>query len=433
MPLSSLLPSPSTLFKSLFTTACVLLTTGGTALYLFQNRLIYPSNLPSGSRENVPKPDEFGFDQDCWEEVELRAPDGVRLRAYVVLYKRGGTQPRERPTVLMLHANAGNVGHRLPITKVFWSKMRCNVVALSYRGYGKSEGSPSEKGLKLDSQTALDYILSHPELEKTDVFLYGQSIGGAVAIHLASQNAQRLKGLVIENTFMSLPDLIPQLLPLLTPFLPFLLTQIWPSKTYIASIPSDFPVLFLAGSRDELVEPGQMKGLWGRCKSKRKEWKEFEYGTHNDTCIQPHYFTHIANFISTVTDQPLPEIFTTQPPSTSVDKPVTNRIDTAPPVDTRKEKEADPVSPTKSDAESLSSISSSSRLSNNSGSSSFEFVDRLEGQTEGELLEGKEAITAGSMGLREEAEEVIRGVDEEVNAKIGGKEGRSEEWVKSEL
>jgi fermentation-respiration switch protein FrsA (DUF1100 family) len=45
--------------------------------------------------------------------------------------------------------------------------MRCNVLALSYRGYGLSEGHPSEKGLKLDAQTALDYIVSHPLLEKT--------------------------------------------------------------------------------------------------------------------------------------------------------------------------------------------------------------------------------------------------------------------------
>lgn len=60
------------------------------------------------------------------------------------------------------------------------------------RSYGRSEGSPNEKGIKLDAQTALDYILSNGELEKTPIFLYGQSIGGAVAIHLASQNAQRV-------------------------------------------------------------------------------------------------------------------------------------------------------------------------------------------------------------------------------------------------
>ncbi|GAA5907824.1 hypothetical protein JCM6882_004567 [Rhodosporidiobolus microsporus] len=429
MPLFSFLPSPATFLKALATTLALALTGSGTALYLLQTRLIYPSNLPSGSRENVPTPDEFGIEQP-WEDVELKAPDGVRVRAYVIKYARGGTEPRSRPTVLMLHANAGNVGHRLPIAKVFWSKMRCNVVALSYRGYGKSEGSPSEKGIKLDSQTALDYILSQPELEKTDIFLYGQSIGGAVAIHLASQNARsgRVKGLVIENTFMSLPDLIPHLLPLLRPFLPFLLTQIWPSKSSIASLPSDFPVLFLAGVRDELVEPGQMKGLWELCSSERKEWKEFEFGTHNDTCIQPHYFTQIARFIASVSDLPLPDLFaapaSASQPFPTTARPSTEPMSTAPAPTAAKIKELDaekddsaaaPASPTKSEA-SLSLSASSG-----SGASSFELVEPESGaevETEGEKLEDEGGISAGGMGPREEVGEVKR---------------EAEGWVKSEL
>lgn len=163
--------------------------------------------------------------------------------------------------------------------------------------------SANEKGIKLDAQTALDYVLSHEKLEKTKLYLYGQSIGGAVSIFVASQNAQRVHGLIIENTFLSLvrlfgsfltkqqfrtdvssdsqPKLVPHVLPFLSPFVPFLLHQIWPSERYISTLPKDFPVLFLAGSRDELVEPGQMKGLWKVCGSDNKEWKEFENGTHS--------------------------------------------------------------------------------------------------------------------------------------------------------
>jgi fermentation-respiration switch protein FrsA (DUF1100 family) len=180
--------------------------------------------------------------------------------------------------------------------------------------YGHSEGSPSERGLKLDSQTALDYILSHPKLEKTPIFLYGQSIGGAVAIDLAARNVQRLKGLIIENTFLSLvrplsfpsfahhhrlsflvqPDLIPTLMPYLKPFLPLLLNQIWPSYRSIATLPADFPVLFLAGERDEIVEPNQMKGLWDACKSDKKEWRGFKFGTHSSS--------HSLSFLSSSPD-----------------------------------------------------------------------------------------------------------------------------------
>lgn len=86
-----------------------------------------------------------------FEDVELTTPDFVRIKAYLML--QNGDKPESRPTVVLFHANAGNVvrtiaaqasdssadplaeqGHRLPIAKVFYKKMRCNVLALSYRG-----------------------------------------------------------------------------------------------------------------------------------------------------------------------------------------------------------------------------------------------------------------------------------------------------------
>lgn len=91
-------------------------------------------------------------------------------------------------------------------------RFSCNVVAISYRGYGHSSGSPSEKGILLDSQTALDYIQSHPILQSSPLFLYGQSLGGAVAIGLASDqvNQGKITGVILENTFA---NLVSSLLP----------------------------------------------------------------------------------------------------------------------------------------------------------------------------------------------------------------------------
>lgn len=90
---------------------------------------------------------------------------------------------------------------------------------LSTRRYGLSEGSPSEQGIKMDSQLALDYILSHPLLEKTSVILYGQSIGGAVATALASSNPGRIKGVILENTFTSLADVAGESMPVAKPYI----------------------------------------------------------------------------------------------------------------------------------------------------------------------------------------------------------------------
>ncbi|GAA5882152.1 hypothetical protein JCM1840_002029 [Sporobolomyces johnsonii] len=397
--LADYFPSLRFVLKLLAGTLVVSVGGAGTALYLAQTRLIYPANFPQGSRQNVPTPDQFGM---SYEDVTLTTPDGVRVKAFLMLHDRDGVDPSDRPTVLLLHANAGNVGHRLPLAKVYWDRMRCNVLALSYRGYGHSEGSPNERGICLDAQSALDYILSHPKLEKTKIWLYGQSIGGAVAIYLAAKNAQRVHGLVIENTFLSLPKLVPHVLPFIAPFVPFLLHQIWPSEKYIATLPKEFPVLFLAGSRDELVEPGQMKGLWKVCGSATKEWREFPNGTHNDTCAQPHYFAHIAAFVAQHSNLP----FLSQPPppsapASSQARPSTPTVSVSTVTPSTTTANAAPSSPTATEGSS-----------SDTSAESFELVDAS-------VL--REGLKAGSMGPKEELEEIEKELErrkEEVKGRL---------------
>lgn len=92
----------------------------------------------------------------------------------------------------MYHANAGNMGHRIPLAKAFWHALEYNVVMLSYRGYGLSQGSPSEKGMRIDAQTMLDHVKAHPILKHTPIIVYGQSIGGCVSIDVASRNSDKV-------------------------------------------------------------------------------------------------------------------------------------------------------------------------------------------------------------------------------------------------
>jgi fermentation-respiration switch protein FrsA (DUF1100 family) len=82
---------------------------------------------------------------------------------------------------------------------------------LQYRGYGLSTGTPNEKGLAIDAQTGLDYIRSRAELKGSKVIIYGQSLGGAVAIGLAAKNEGKgIAGIILENTFTSIRKLIPR-------------------------------------------------------------------------------------------------------------------------------------------------------------------------------------------------------------------------------
>ncbi|KAK9687389.1 bem46 protein, variant, partial [Basidiobolus ranarum] len=161
---------------------------GLTLVYLLQCKLIYPAYFPSGSRKKVDFPSLY--DMDDYEDVTLTTSDGEELKAYLIT-RETEEITRKAPTLLYLHANAGNMGHRLPIAKRFHQRFRCNILMLSYRGYGFSTGSPSESGLRIDAQTALNFILGHPLLKNTKIVVYGQSIGGAVAGVLVARNEDK--------------------------------------------------------------------------------------------------------------------------------------------------------------------------------------------------------------------------------------------------
>lgn len=112
----------------------------------------------------------------------------------------------------MFHGNAGNIGHRVPIAKVLDEQLGCTVLMLEYRGYGLSTGTPDEEGLRVDAQTGLDYLRQREETRDSKIVVYGQSLGGAVAVWLVArgQGGGDVKGVVLENTFTSVRKLIPR-------------------------------------------------------------------------------------------------------------------------------------------------------------------------------------------------------------------------------
>ncbi|GAB7358253.1 hypothetical protein MBLNU230_g0404t1 [Neophaeotheca triangularis] len=265
----------------------------GSALYYYQNELIYPRNIPPGARTEVPRPPQFGFDDH--EELSLPTSDGETLSAFLV---RPPNKAKARPlTILTFHGNAGNIGHRLPIARMLTNELHCKVLMLEYRGYGLSTGDPSEKGLSIDAQTGLDYIRSREDLKNDGIVVYGQSLGGAVAIDLLSKNqdAKDIRGLVLENTFLSIPKMIPSVMPV-AKYLTPLCHEYWRSEEMLPKI-TGVPVLFLSGLKDEIVPPSHMKELFRMCKARTVIWKELPNGDHNATVAEPGYFNYIDDFI----------------------------------------------------------------------------------------------------------------------------------------
>jgi abhydrolase domain-containing protein 13 len=114
----------------------------------------------------VPKPSQYGMP---YVEETLTTKDGVKIKSYIITLK-DQQAAKNAPTIIYHHANAGNMGHRLPIAQVFYEKFKSNVVMLSYRGYGLSEGTPSDKGLRIDSQVSRSVLFSlvHRWIPSTD-------------------------------------------------------------------------------------------------------------------------------------------------------------------------------------------------------------------------------------------------------------------------
>jgi len=201
----------------------------------------------------------------------------------------------EANTILYFHGNAGNLSHLQQDIANQLKYLGCNVFIVSYRGYGKSTGSPTEKGIKLDSQAALNYLLARPDVDPSKIIIFGLSLGGAVACHLTANNPDKIKALILENTFTSISDMIDIVFSPLRR-LKFLCLIKWSSENLMSKITC--PILLMCGEQDELVPASQMKRLHAAATSSRSAILHvFPLGKHMDTWNQPNYYEHFKKFL----------------------------------------------------------------------------------------------------------------------------------------
>jgi len=182
------------------------------------------------------------------------------------------------PTVLYLHGNSGNISHRFPLLRKLADGTQFNIFVADYRGYGKSEGAPSEEGLKKDAEAMLHALLQRDDIDKERIIVYGQGIGGSLAIHLATQESTKklFQAMVIENTFTSVHDMAAALIPSWLSVLTGLLKCQFDSLAALRQSKLDIPTLFIATSHDEVVPCEQMKQLYRTAKRRATpECKEY--------------------------------------------------------------------------------------------------------------------------------------------------------------
>lgn len=246
--------------------------------------IYFPVKYPEGFW----RPEEFGVAvEDCFFTTE----DGVKLHAWYV--------PRAdaRHTLLWFHGNAGNISHRLDHLKMLWDRVPAHILIVGYRGYGRSEGSPDEPGLSLDAQAAYDFLVSQKRLTANQVVVYGQSLGGAVAVDLAL--ARPVAGLIIESSFTSAKDMAKRL-----SFLPlhYFLSVAFDSVTKIKRL--HCPVLIMHGTEDEVV-PFELGQRLFAAANEPKEFYPIPGATHNDPYLVggEAYYAKIREFLESLKDE----------------------------------------------------------------------------------------------------------------------------------
>jgi len=249
----------------------------GLMMFLEESMIFFPTKYPDGDW-NPP-----GVDfEDAW----FKAPDGTRLHGWYA--------PHEAPraTILFAHGNAGNVSYRAEVLRILNQRVGASVLIFDYRGYGRSEGKPSEEGVLADARAARRWLADRAGIAEDEVVLMGRSLGGAVAVDLAAEDGAR--GLVLENTFTSLPDVAAYYYPWL-PVRLVMRTRL-DAKSKIARY--EGPLLMSHGEADTII-PIEFGRRLFEAANQPKQWLSYPGLDHND--FQPaEYYDALIEFVEGV-------------------------------------------------------------------------------------------------------------------------------------
>ncbi len=202
--------------------------------------------FPEGRLEG--DPGHWGL---SFEDAYSPASDGVMLHGWFVPGQR-------RVTWLWCHGNAGNISHRLENLLLIHHHLEVSVFLFDYRGYGLSQGTPTEQGTYRDAVAALEYLHSRNDMDSRHIVYFGRSLGAAVAVDLAVHRPPL--GLILESPFASARDMARLAFPLLP--LHLLVRRKYDTLSKIDKV--SCPLLLIHGERDEIVPPSQGLKLYER-------------------------------------------------------------------------------------------------------------------------------------------------------------------------
>ena len=223
------------------------------------------SNIFFPSRDFSVLPEAFEIKYD---DVFFKTRDGVRINGWFIPSRNDSPG---NYTVLLCHGNGGNISDRISKIVVL-NQIGLDVFIFDYRGYGISNGRASEAGIYLDTEAAYKYLIEAKKILPENIIVYGESLGGVVAVDLASK--VKIKALILEGVFTHAKDMAREIFP----FLPtFLIRSKLDSLGNIGNI--NIPKLFIHSSNDEIVPIELSKKLFNAA-AEPKTYATLE-GGHN--------------------------------------------------------------------------------------------------------------------------------------------------------
>jgi len=212
-----------------------------------ENRFVFHPR-PSDAKNAAPLPPPL-------EDVELRTIDGIKIHA------RWCPHPQAKGAVLYCHGNAGNLEYFGKVARDFHASLDRSVLIFDYPGYGRSDGKPNEAGCYKSAKAAYEWLTSRKGIAPERIVIAGESLGGGVAVQLASQSPHQ--ALVLIRTFTSVPEVAKQSFVLASA--PSIMVNRFESEKRIAECKS--PIFIAQADKDRLIPFAQGERLRDACKA----------------------------------------------------------------------------------------------------------------------------------------------------------------------
>ncbi len=245
----------------------------------FETSLVYPA-----PRSGV---GDFDHHRLGAEEVWFDSEDGTRLHAW--LFTRENSQRQ----IVFFHGNGENVALVGPEVKLLSQLLNADILVFDYRGYGKSEGTPFEKGVVADGAAAVRWLCQRFEISSNQVVYLGRSLGGGVAVQLCTELPP--KAFVLVSNFSSMVDVAAGAFPWLP--VRWLMRNRYDSVPAIANCGA--PLLQIHGTRDRIIPIGLGERLFAASPAQQKDFIRAEGLGHNNLPLE-EYASEIRRFLGEI-------------------------------------------------------------------------------------------------------------------------------------